>query len=416
MRWTLLPPVFWLTAFLIVWASPSNADSERVALVIGNAAYANTSALRNPRNDAQDVAAALEKLGYSVISGFDLSHAEMGRTIRRFAAALDGAGIGVFFYAGHGIQIDGVNYLVPTDSRLEDEYSPTFELIPVHVVQRIMENRNRTNILFLDACRDNPLVRNLSRAMGTRSVSIGRGLAASESGIGTLISYSTQPGNVALDGDGRNSPYAGALARHLSHAGLHIGDMLINVRRDVMQATNNKQVPWEHTALTDRFYFSPPLLPRAAEPSSSSPTPAAAVAPKPAPLDKAALTSRLHRELKRVGCDPGTTGEGWTKEIQSALQRFASITKQAIYTDEPTQEALDAVATRKLLVCSPPPSAEPQRAREQEAAQPPPKSAASKRENCRLETWAECLSRTQAFPGARGLACGSSDGRLKICQ
>lgn len=130
-----------LPYLLIAWAFEGFASTKRVALVVGNAAYVHAPALRNPRNDAQDVASVLESHGFTVIVGLDLPHVEMGRLVRRLAAALDGASAGVFFYAGHGVQINGVNYLVPTDSRLEDEHSPDFELIRVDVVQRIMENR-----------------------------------------------------------------------------------------------------------------------------------------------------------------------------------------------------------------------------------------------------------------------------------
>jgi uncharacterized caspase-like protein len=120
-----------------------------------------------------------------------------------------------------------------------------------------MERETSTNSSFLDACRNTPLSRNLARAMGTRSTEIGRGLAAVESGIGTLISFSTQPGNVALDGTGRNSPFAGALVKHMARTRDDLSAILINVRNDVMKETQRKQVPWEHSALTGRVYFDP---------------------------------------------------------------------------------------------------------------------------------------------------------------
>jgi hypothetical protein len=120
-----------------------------------------------------------------------------------------------------------------------------------------MERTVRTSLLFLDACRDNPLARNLARAMGARSSAIGRGLAPAQSGVGTLISFSTQPGNVALDGIGRNSPFAGALVKQVTESGDDLNAVLISVRNDVMQQTLNKQVPWEHSALTGRFFFGP---------------------------------------------------------------------------------------------------------------------------------------------------------------
>jgi uncharacterized caspase-like protein len=146
--------------------------------------------------------------------------------------------------------------LVPIDAALTTAAALDFEMVSVNVVQRVMEHQSNTNLLFLDACRDNPLARNLARAMGTRSAEIGRGFAPIVSGVGTLISFSTQPGNVALDGRGRNSPFAAALVKHLAAPTDDLSAILIDVRNDVMKGTQNKQVPWEHSALTGRFYFS----------------------------------------------------------------------------------------------------------------------------------------------------------------
>ena len=244
-------------AFLLsVLLLPSVALAEkRVALVVGNSAYQSTPALTNPRNDANDISAALKALGFQVVEGFDLDKATFDRKIRDFATALDGAAAGVFFYAGHGLQVAGQNYLVPVDAQLTTAAALEFEMVRADVVHRVMESQTNTNVLFLDACRDNPLARNLARAIGTRSSEIGRGLAAVESGVGTLISFSTQPGSVALDGTGRNSPFARALIKHMSSATDDLSAILISVRNDVMTETQRKQVPWEHSALTGRFYF-----------------------------------------------------------------------------------------------------------------------------------------------------------------
>lgn len=240
-------------------ALPSQAGAAKgVALVIGNSAYKYTGELPNPRNDASDMTAALRKLGFEVISGMDLDKAAMDRTIREFSTKLSGSATGLFFYAGHGLQVDGINYLVPIDAQLATAAALDFETVRLELVQRTMERESNTNILFLDACRDNPLARNLARAMGTRSVSIGRGLARAESGVGTLISYSTQPGNVALDGRSRNSPFTAALVRRIMMPGDDLSDILIDVRLSVMAATDNRQVPWEHSALLKRFYFMDP--------------------------------------------------------------------------------------------------------------------------------------------------------------
>jgi uncharacterized caspase-like protein len=239
---------------------------KRVALVVGNSAYKYAGELPNPKNDATDVAAALNKHGFKVLEGYDLDKAAFDRKIRDFANELTGAETGVFFYAGHGLSVDGRNYLIPTDAELKTAVGLDFETVQVDVIHRVMERQTTTNILFLDACRDNPLSRNLARSLGTRSAGIGKGLAPVESGVGTLISFSTQPGNVALDGAGRNSPFAGALVKHLGDANSDLSAILIAVRNDVMRDTQRAQVPWEHSALTGRFYFSPPKVPEASSP------------------------------------------------------------------------------------------------------------------------------------------------------
>jgi uncharacterized caspase-like protein len=243
---------------LIAASLPATALAQkRAALVIGNSAYQNTSTLANPRNDASDMAAVLRQLGFQVIVGLDLDKTSFDRKVRDFAELLPGARVGVFFYAGHGIQVAGQNYLVPIDARLTTAAALDWEMVRLDLIQRTMERETETNVLFLDACRDNPLGRNLARAMGTRSTQIGRGLAAAEAGVGTLISFSTQPGNAALDGSGRNSPFSGALVKRLGTSSDDLSAVLIEVRNDVRKETQNQQVPWEHSALTGRFYFNP---------------------------------------------------------------------------------------------------------------------------------------------------------------
>jgi hypothetical protein len=246
-------------------ADPAFAQAKRVALVIGNSAYKHTTRLTNPKNDANDVAAKLKALGFGVVEGIDLDKAATDRTILAFAEKLTGAEVGLFFYAGHGMQVGGQNYLVPTDAKLATASAIDFEMVRLDLVQRTMEREASTNIIIIDACRDNPLSRNLARALGTRSTQVGHGLASAESGEGSLISFSTQPGNVALDGDGRNSPFAEALLKHMGAPGEDLSTILINVRNDVMRATARKQVPWEHSAMTAKFYFTAPTPPREVE-------------------------------------------------------------------------------------------------------------------------------------------------------
>jgi uncharacterized caspase-like protein len=259
-------------ASLVATPSPVGSDrpvpaavQKRVALVVGNSAYRYARKLDNPTNDAADIGAALKRLGFQVIEGFDLDKAGLDARIREFTKHLRGADVGVFFYAGHGLHVFGQNYLVPVDAQLTGTPALDVELVRLDLVHRTMEREARTNILFFDACRDSPFSDNLARAMGTRSAEIGRGLGIIQGGAGTLISFSTQPGTLALDGKGRNSPYSAALARQLANSHEDLGAMLIAVRNDVMKETDRRQVPWEHSALTGRFYFNPAVSPAAAE-------------------------------------------------------------------------------------------------------------------------------------------------------
>lgn len=237
---------------------PVDAQSERrVALVVGNAAYASAGALANPVNDAGDMTGILRGLGFEVIAGTDLDKRSFDGKLREFARALPKADVALLFYAGHGLQVAGRNFLVPVDALLQTERDLDFEGVSLDFVLKQMEldRDGRTSIVLLDACRDNPLARNLARTMGTRSASVGQGLAQVQAGVGTFVAYSTQPGNVALDGQGRNSPFTAALTKALANPERTLTSIMIDVRKDVLSATNGRQVPWDHSALTGEFYF-----------------------------------------------------------------------------------------------------------------------------------------------------------------
>ena len=243
----LIPAIFSLPA----------AAEKRVALVIGNSNYAQVPALPNPVNDANDIGSALKRAGFDVILGIDVDKREFDTKVRNFADLLDNADAAIFFYAGHGLQVSGRNFLLPIDARVQSERDLDFDAVNLDFVLKQMElgRAEKTNIVFLDACRDNPFAGNLARSMGTRSASIGKGLAQVDTGVGTFISYSTQPGNVALDGTGRNSPFTAALAKHVVEPDRNLTSVMIEVRKDVLAATGGKQVPWDHSALTGEFYF-----------------------------------------------------------------------------------------------------------------------------------------------------------------
>ena len=238
---------------LLAVALPGGARAEtRVALVIGNGAYDHLPALVNPPNDARLMAATLEGLGFEVLERVDVDQHDMKRAIQEFGRRLESAGedtVGLFYFAGHGVQAKGVNYLIPVAARIEREPDLEIEAIPLDwVLAQAEAARNRMNILILDACRDNPVARSVRSAA--------RGFTAVDAPRGTLIAYATSPGDVALDGTGRNSPYTQALAETISQPGLVAESAFRTVRVKVMEATGERQVPWENSSLTGEFYFS----------------------------------------------------------------------------------------------------------------------------------------------------------------
>jgi uncharacterized caspase-like protein len=241
-----------------LWPMTASAE-RRVALVIGNSAYAHASALRNPGNDANDVAETLKKLGFEVQLGTDLDQPGFARTIEQFARMLDEADVGLFFYAGHGVQMNDKNYLVSVNAKLENEFLLSSETIELDAIVRLMESKAPINLVFLDACRNNPLTDNLRRSLTVlkRSAQLGRGLARVEpTGRDTLIAFSAAPGQEAADGSDRNSPFTAALLRHLPQPGLEVSVMLKDVAADVRRDTRNNQRPQQLSDMTKTFYFA----------------------------------------------------------------------------------------------------------------------------------------------------------------
>ncbi|OCW57968.1 hypothetical protein AWJ14_04055 [Hoeflea olei] len=269
------------------------AAADRVALVIGNGAYRHAVELPNPRNDATDMAVLLRRLDFEVIEGVDLERAEMEATIRAFAAAATDARTVLFFYAGHGMQVDGRNYLIPVDARLEDRTALDFEAIDAERVYTYMAGEGKVAIAFLDACRDNPLARGFRRSLGTsRSNSVGVGLAPiSTSGSGLFIAFATAPGDVAADGEGRNSPFTAALLSKLETPGLEIQQVMTRVKIDVQARTQGRQRPWHSSDLGTDVFLAPlpakqtPVVPA---PEPPQPDPSAASGPGSDPCRDAA--------------------------------------------------------------------------------------------------------------------------------
>jgi len=240
------------------WFGQAAASAEtRVALVVGNGAYANKAALPNPANDAQDVAASLRKSGFEVILGTDLNQANMQELTIRFARAAANADVAMFYYSGHAMQHNGVNYLMPVDAKLDDE-ADLKRFSRVDDILNDLQQAKNLRILVLDSCRDNPLAEDLKRSGRTRSASIGRGLNKMEAPLGTIISFSTQAGRTADDGNGRNSPYTSAFLKYIGEP-QEIGDVFRDITGDVYQASGKAQLPELSLSIVGKFYLNGPV-------------------------------------------------------------------------------------------------------------------------------------------------------------
>jgi uncharacterized caspase-like protein len=226
----------------------------RVALVIGNAEYRNVSKLPNPPRDADAIAASLRRVGFATVQvSSDLTRNGMIAALRAFEREAEKADWAVVYYAGHGIEVGGVNYLIPVDAALKVDKDVQDEAVPLDRVLSAIESAKRLRLVILDACRDNPFVTSMKRSIASRS--IGRGLAQIEPDGGVLVAYAAKHGQVALDGDGANSPFVGALVRHLQTPGLEINKLFRLVRDDVMAATGRKQEPFVYGSLPGEDFF-----------------------------------------------------------------------------------------------------------------------------------------------------------------
>ena len=227
-----------------------STPEQRLALLIGNSHYTHGGSLPNPVNDVRAMAKVLEGLGFTVLKYENCSQKSMKRAMDRFGRRLKGKDVGLFFYAGHGVQVNGHNYLLPVDAKLDGENDAEYDCVRAGRILAKMEAAgSRTNIVILDACRDNPFERSWRR--GEK----GSGLAFMNAPSGSLIAYSTAPGKTALDGGGRNSPYTSALLKNIETPNITVLQMFQRVRATVMRQSDKKQIPWESTSLRGDFYF-----------------------------------------------------------------------------------------------------------------------------------------------------------------
>ena len=313
----------------VVFAAPAVVLADgRVALVVGNSTYDHIGRLPNPDNDARDISAALQRLGFEVTTELDADRVELTEALRAFTRQSAGADVSLVFYAGHGIEMDGVNYLVPVDARLERDVDVRFETVTVDDLL-VSTTGASLRLVLLDACRNNPLARSMQRTAATRTVSRGSFADLNEDLLGdeTLVAYAAAAGTTAADGRGRNSPYTAALLSHLETP-LEIGLLFRRVRAQVLAATNGAQRPHEYHSLVGEHYLTRTLA------MGASVTVTAAVAadpPRPDPeTDVTELPIAVLRELAEAGVAEAQTelgeryddGRGIGQDYGAALSWF----------------------------------------------------------------------------------------------
>ena len=265
-------------AGLLVSATVAKAD-KRVAFVVGNGAYKNVAALPNPAIDAKSMATVLRNVGFDVVEGTNLTRDKMTERLLEFGKKAEGADVALFFYAGHGIAINGTNYLLPVDADIKSEMDVKLgSAINIDLTLEQTMADAKVKLVFLDACRDNPFASKIKSNNATRSLSVQSGLAEMKSGEGTLIAFATGPGQTALDGqEGTNSPFTRALMANITAPGVEIQQAMTKVRAQVNEETNKNQLPWGHTNLIGSVYLNPaPVAGASAEVPN---TPAVAAGP-----------------------------------------------------------------------------------------------------------------------------------------
>ena len=245
--------IFGLAVVLSAFSDPAQAE-HRVALVIGNGDYLHAGKLKNPRNDAEDIGLKLQGLGFDVFEGTDLTVQGTRTILGQFAAALRTADVALVFYAGHGVQIDGANYIVPVDAQWQTADELAANAVSLQEIQTILRARPRLNLILFDACRDNPFLNTRSLSRGGRNIAQGWAAIAQPS-VDTYISFASAEGRVAADGVGRNSPFTAALLKEIGRNDEDIQTMMRRVRQAVIEETGGSQTPWERSSMISSFAF-----------------------------------------------------------------------------------------------------------------------------------------------------------------
>jgi hypothetical protein len=275
-EWTMRFLIVALSVLAILVGVDAAKADRRVAFVVGNGTYKNVAQLPNPPIDAKAMASLLRNVGFEVVEGINLTRDKMTERLLEFGKKTQGADVAVFFYAGHGIAVDGINYLLPVDADIKSEMDVKLgKAINVDLSLDQTMNDAKVKLVFLDACRDNPFTAKIRAGASSRSVSVQTGLAEMKSGEGTLIAFATGPGRTALDGqEGTNSPFTRALIANITQPGLEIQQAMTQVRAQVNEETSKGQLPWGHTNLIGAVYLNPVAAP-IGSPAVATSTPAA---------------------------------------------------------------------------------------------------------------------------------------------
>jgi uncharacterized caspase-like protein len=300
----------WILASAVSVGAQATREEPRTALVIGNSAYPDTP-LRNPVNDVRAIAKSLRELGFTVLAYENASKKTMETAVIEFGRRLADGGVGLFYYAGHGLQVRGRNYLVPVDAEIDSEATTRIAAVDVDfLLGEMAEAKNRVNIVILDACRNNPFERKLRGAS--------RGLAAIDAARGTLVAYATAPGSVAADGEGSNGLYTEELLQALREPGLKVEEVFKRVRVGVTNRSKGAQTPWESSSLTGDLVVNVTV---------NVTTPAAAPAATPAALPLTADREALFWASVKDGTDPAGF-EAYLKQYPGGV--FASLARQRL--------------------------------------------------------------------------------------
>ncbi len=408
--------VFLIFVISLVFNVSHAAAQKRIALVIGNSGYTLISPLSNPKNDAALMSATLKDVGFEVITAIDADRRGMSRAVKKFGKRLRTAGedaVGLFYYAGHGIQANGTNFLVPIGAEIEDQSDLTLETVSASDILAQMESAgNALNLVILDACRNNPFK--------GRVRSGSRGLARINAASGSLVAFAAAPGQVAADGTGMNSPYTKALTKAMKQPGLAIEQVFKQARRGVEEATGGQQTPWEESSLKGDFSFIPvehksvaaiqPTLPAATgannsalevaywnsiqssqepavfkaylsrfpngtftelakiklkylEPkvarlspttqsdnSTTPPEPAKSIVSTGLFSNRKELVKAIQHELNRHQCNAGTVDGSWGGKSTRAVAKFARYAKLSL-SPEPTEDLYNQIKTRQGKMC-----------------------------------------------------------------